>query len=298
MSKFRLAYTAYPIDQNPAASSAWFHEFIDRAIATFKECELIAMTFSPGDAFTIERGTKVGPEVERVNMFAQSQADLTIAFLPRDVPSVGVPVEVARAGGAGQPVVVFTDTNSWSLAGIADRPNMGVFALTEKGLDDAVGWLMRYDPDGSPVTSETTTPLPVLLLGETSRMPTRGHEDDAGLDLYVSETTVIEPGEFADVACGIAVELPAGTWGLLTGRSSTLRKRNLLVHTGIIDVGYRGPLYAGVWNMGSERVVVAKDERLAQLIVLPNITEELKPERATELAKSARGEAGFGSTGS
>jgi dUTPase len=84
---------------------------------------------------------------------------------------------------------------------------------------------------------------------------------------------------------------------MLTGRSSTLRKKGLLVHTGIIDCGYRGPLFAGVWNMTDDDKVVAKDERIALLIVQPNLTKDLQPEPVKELAPHARGEAGFGSTG-
>lgn len=144
---------------------------------------------------------------------------------------------------------------------------------------------------------ELTRNMYVVVHEGTGQMPTRGHDDDAGLDLYVSERTVVPSGAFRDISCGVNVELPAGTWGLLTGRSSTLRKRSLMVAQGVIDAGYRGPLFAGVWNLGREPQVVEAGDRIAQLIVIDNVTERVNLHRVGELAPSARGENGFGSTG-
>jgi dUTP pyrophosphatase len=128
----------------------------------------------------------------------------------------------------------------------------------------------------------------------------RTHDDDAGLDLVCSERTVIPAGQFRDIPCGVAVQMPFNTWGLLTGRSSTLRKRGLLVAQGIIDPGYRGPLFSGVWNLGPESHVVEAGERIAQLIIIHNtafqtVVRWIGPDR--ELAASARGVDGFGSSG-
>lgn len=124
----------------------------------------------------------------------------------------------------------------------------------------------------------------------------RGQEGDAGLDLVVSERVVIRPGEFADVHSGVCVQLPPGYWGLLTGRSSTIRRRGLLVTQGVIDNGYRGELFAGVWNLSGSVAVVEVGERLAQLILVPQWTGTLAWTGA--LDGSARGVQGFGSSGS
>lgn len=130
--------------------------------------------------------------------------------------------------------------------------------------------------------------------------PSRAYADDAGFDLYVSQTVVIPAHRFLDVPCGVQVELPDGTWGFLTGRSSTLRKRGLLVHTGIIDQGYRGELFAGVWNLTGQDVVVEAGDRISQLIVIENTTaqiilrEVLEPD---EFSAHPRGLRGFGSSG-
>lgn len=127
--------------------------------------------------------------------------------------------------------------------------------------------------------------------------PTQAYPDDAGFDLYVSHPRTIPPGMVVDIPCGVAVEMPSSVWGLLVGRSSTLRKRHLLVNTGIIDPGYRGELFAGVMNMGFEGVRIERGERLAQLIFLPNLSFGVRLNRVDELEPHDRGSNGFGSSG-
>ena len=131
----------------------------------------------------------------------------------------------------------------------------------------------------------------------TGTEPTRAHDDDAGLDLYVSGAWTIPPGAFVDVDLDVAIKSPPGCWVLLTGRSSTLRRRGLMVNQGVIDPGYIGPLFAGVWNMTGQDVRVEHGERLAQLIVLPNMTEKVRLREVLVLPATERGEKGFGSSG-
>lgn len=139
--------------------------------------------------------------------------------------------------------------------------------------------------------------LNVKLLNEDATFPTRGHADDAGIDLYTSTDVWINPGESVDVATAVAVEFPDQTWGMLVGRSSTLRKHNLLVNTGIIDHGYRGELYINVHNLGSRAFSVHKGMRLGQLIPMVNVGPTLALRQVDELAEHERGLNGFGSTG-
>lgn len=127
--------------------------------------------------------------------------------------------------------------------------------------------------------------------------PTRAHHDDAGLDLYVTEDSVVMPHKMADLDLGVAVKSPPGTWTLLTGRSSTMRNRGLLVAQGVIDPGYTGPLYATVYNLTDKPVQIAYGERIAQLIVLPNLTQSVRPVEVASLPDTARGAKGFGSSG-
>lgn len=137
----------------------------------------------------------------------------------------------------------------------------------------------------------------IKWVGRDHSEPQRFHDGDAGFDLVCSEGAVIKPGAFRDIDCGIHVEMPVGVWALITGRSSTLRERGLMVAQGIIDNGYRGPLFAGVWNLRQETVRVAEGERLAQFIPYELTAARLEWRQVRNLNGSDRGHAGFGSTG-
>ena len=134
--------------------------------------------------------------------------------------------------------------------------------------------------------------------GEEQHEPQYHHSGDAGFDLVVSEPRVVYPGSFVDVPCGVAVAFPEGVWGMITGRSSTLRKRKLMVAQGIIDEGYRGPLFAGVWNLGREKTWILDGDRIAQLVLFRGVAGGVQLERGEVDQETSRGAAGFGSTGS
>lgn len=124
----------------------------------------------------------------------------------------------------------------------------------------------------------------------------RSHPDeDCGYDLTVLESCAIPADSFFDVDCGVSLELPPGHWGMITGRSSTFRKKGLLVLPGVIDSGYRGRIFTGIFNTNKRAVSVEKGERLSQLILIPMAVFPV--EVVPELGKSDRGEKGFGSSG-
>ena len=127
--------------------------------------------------------------------------------------------------------------------------------------------------------------------------PQRYYPGDAGFDLVCSEDVKVGFRAFVDVPCGVSVALPPGVWALIIGRSSTLRQRELMVAPGVIDNGWRGPLFAGVWNLGRTPTEVRAGDRVAQLIPFPLTAAELALERVGELPPGDRGDAGFGSTG-
>lgn len=293
----RDVYIAYPIDQTVDRVWGGMVEYVESALH-----DAGWNYFDPGDAFTVRQPT---PWVPMVNEIARSNAFGVFAFLPMGVPTIGVPVEIERSVQQRQQVVIATDNErSFSLEEYRGLDHVLITGLHEDALDGAVHWLgSRSEQERASSEAEQaeggsgpSQPLP-FVLGPGGRLPRRGYADDAGLDLYVVGNHTIRPGQFVDVPCQLAVELPPWTWGLITGRSSTLRRARILVHSGIIDPGWRGELFAGAVNVGKHDVIVHDGERIAQLILMPNITREFEPVQVDTLSPHPRGQNGFGSTG-
>ncbi len=140
--------------------------------------------------------------------------------------------------------------------------------------------------------------LRVRLLREAARLPSRAHDGDAGLDLYAAAPETIEPGERAEVATGIAIEVPEGHAGLVLPRSGLAARHGIaLVNSpGLIDSGYRGEVRVLLLNTDRRRAFhVRPGDRIAQLVVTPFAPAD--PVQTIELAESTRAAGGFGSSG-
>ena len=138
----------------------------------------------------------------------------------------------------------------------------------------------------------------VKKLSENAKLPAYGSEYAAGADLYAAEPVCIAPGETAFVHTGIAVELPAGTVGLVYARSGLACKQDLAPanKVGVIDCDYRGEVMVALHNHGRETRSVERGDRIAQLVIAPYYTAQFA--EAEELSETVRGAGGFGSTGS
>lgn len=135
------------------------------------------------------------------------------------------------------------------------------------------------------------------LMTENAQRPYKKYNGDAGWDLFVSRDCIINPGETVDVHTDVRMDMPPYLYARIVGRSSTLRKHNLIVNEGIIDNGYTGELFVCVHNVGNAPFHVRKGMRLAQ--VLFHGMEDVRWSQVKEVktAPGKRGEAGFGSTG-
>lgn len=121
-------------------------------------------------------------------------------------------------------------------------------------------------------------------------MPSRGHGQDAGLDLPTIEAVSIASGQRATVDTGWAIRdgLPAGTVGLVMDRSGHAANNGLTVLGGVVDPGYTGSIKVVLYNSGENRVTFKTGDRVAQFLVLPAYTGQ---------ADTQRGGDGLGSTG-
>lgn len=175
--------------------------------------------------------------------------------------------------------------------------------------------------------------LQIKLLSDNATKPKRADNESAGYDIYAAETVILEPQEKTLVATDLAVNIPKGYVGLLTSRSGVSSKTHLVVETGKIDAGYQGHMKINIKNdigtlqdeynsfVNDEGEIIKsyllrdingeylkdlhvlphsygiqKGDRLAQLVIVPIWTPELETVEEFE-SESARGEKGFGSTG-
>jgi dUTP pyrophosphatase len=134
----------------------------------------------------------------------------------------------------------------------------------------------------------------VKKLVENAHLPERAYDNDAGADLFAIEEVHIHPHSPAQIRTGIAISLPRKTCGIIWGKSS-IESKGLIITAGLIDEGYRGEIIVCVFNLTDKIQVVEKDQKIAQLIILPVYYPEFK--EVGELDKSKRGIFGFGSTG-
>jgi dUTP pyrophosphatase len=132
-------------------------------------------------------------------------------------------------------------------------------------------------------------------------LPAYQTADAAGFDLVAAvaaDTTItILPGARALIPTGFIFEIPKGMEAQVRPRSGLAIKNGVTVlnSPGTIDADYRGEVSVILINLGKEPFVVARGERIAQMILAP--VARVKLREGKKLSKTERGEGGFGSTG-
>lgn len=121
----------------------------------------------------------------------------------------------------------------------------------------------------------------------------------AGADLRaaLNADMTLAPGARALVPTGFAMALPAGYEAQIRPRSGLAYKHGItcLNTPGTIDADYRGEVKVLLINHGAEPFTITRGERIAQMVIAP-ITQPAFVSVET-LDDTARGEGGFGSTG-
>ncbi|HVM54861.1 MAG TPA: dUTP diphosphatase [Acidimicrobiales bacterium] len=141
--------------------------------------------------------------------------------------------------------------------------------------------------------------VPVVRLDPDLPLPAYANAGDAGLDLLAREGALLRAGGGrALVPTGLAIAIPVGHAGFVQPRSGLALKHGVtcLNSPGLIDAGYRDELKVLLVNTDPEHdYQVHRGDRIAQL-VLQRVEQAVLVE-VDDLGDSARGKAGFGSTG-
>jgi len=99
-------------------------------------------------------------------------------------------------------------------------------------------------------------------------LPSRKHEDDAGIDLYAYlppgySQYAIEPFQAVIIPTGAYVELEKGYVGLIWPKS----KYDFIIGGGVIDAGYQGEILVKIINPTDHRVVIKQGQAIAQMLI-------------------------------
>ncbi|CAH3144408.1 unnamed protein product [Pocillopora meandrina] len=148
---------------------------------------------------------------------------------------------------------------------------------------------------GYPRPSFNDNVLLFKKISDRATTPSRGSDLAAGYDLYSAENVVIPKQGKALVKTDIAIALPEGCYGRVAPRSSLSWKHHIDVGAGVVDRDYRGNVGVVLFNLSQMDYEVQQGDRIAQLIIErisnPPLVE------VKELDDTARGTAGYGSTG-
>jgi len=138
----------------------------------------------------------------------------------------------------------------------------------------------------------------IKKLDERAHFPEYAHgpEEDAGMDIRCIEGAFLEPGIPQAVGTGLALEIPPGYEVQIRPRSGLALRHAITLPNApaTIDPGYRGELRVILLNVGRSSYEVQAGDRIAQMIVAKYEAVEWDE---GELAESARGAGGFGSSG-
>jgi dUTP diphosphatase len=98
------------------------------------------------------------------------------------------------------------------------------------------------------------------------------------------------------VPTGLSIELPAGFEAQIRPRSGLALKHGISIPNApaTIDPGYRGEIKVILINLGKHDYTLEKGDRVAQMVIARYEAIEWSE---GDLAQSARGEGGFGSSG-
>ena len=140
--------------------------------------------------------------------------------------------------------------------------------------------------------------LVFVKLSESATAPTKGSSGSAGYDLAAAHGAVIEAKCRMLIKTDLAVSVPDGTYGRVAPRSGSALKAGIDVLAGVIDADYRGNIGIVLINLGTSPFTIKSGDFVAQLIlerIASNASVE-EVQSVSELGRTARGSAGFGST--
>ncbi len=134
---------------------------------------------------------------------------------------------------------------------------------------------------------------------EDIALPSYSTPASSGMDVRAAleNELCVLPGMLVLVPTNLSVEIPDGYEIQVRPRSGLAAKHSIgvLNSPGTIDADYRGEVKIILMNFGKEEFIIARGDRIAQLVVSKVYHAHLI--ETDELNNTHRGEGGFGHTG-
>ena len=141
--------------------------------------------------------------------------------------------------------------------------------------------------------------LPIRLLPHAAGLPIYATAEAAGADLLaaIDAPQLLKPGARALIPAGFAMALAVGYEAQIRPRSGLAYKNGVTVLNapGTIDSDYRGEVAVLLINHGQDDFEIERGMRIAQMVIAPAPQAAFRV--VDDLDNTARGEGGFGSTG-
>lgn len=133
--------------------------------------------------------------------------------------------------------------------------------------------------------------------GQDLPLPAYATAGAAGMDVVSAEAMTLQPGARKAIATGFSIAIPAGYEVQVRPRSGLALKNGItcLNTPGTIDSDYRGEVKIILANLSHEPFVIARGDRIAQLV--PAAVQRAVLMETDTLDETDRGTGGFGSTG-
>src|SRR5437588_7120815 len=113
----------------------------------------------------------------------------------------------------------------------------------------------------------TLHPLLVKILQPGAKLPIRGSDLAAGIDIMANELATIPPKERMAISTGIAVATPPGTYARIVPRSGLAVKHSIDIGAEVINQDYRGEIKVLLINNSKYPYQVGPGDIIAQLIL-------------------------------
>jgi len=132
--------------------------------------------------------------------------------------------------------------------------------------------------------------IKIARLNTAAILPTRKNPQDAGLDIYACQETLIPAHTHGITPTGITMEIPQGYVAILKPKG----RNNHLLGAGVVDAGYQGEILVKIFNPTNEPLLIRSGDAIGQILIIPILTpavEEVSLE-SIHILRSTRGDSG------